>query len=485
MSLYNISNEDLNMLKIDENYSKSICENIKKIEPDKAKEMYKHLMDFCKKNNLIKAYSWTNYYLGWLNYDLLNLDESIKCHNTALKGFEGINDNEGIVFAINGLFVDYMKKNKIEKAIELCIKGITLASEANNYKALSVLKSNMLGAYYEIGEYEKAIELYEDIEKIGYPGKKENEIVNNFNRCLCEFKLGNKENSIKYGEKAYTMAKENKGHYLMPNILSELANVYIEKSEFDIAVEKLNEAKKYLDNEKNDIRYLAILITSGNLELKRKNYKLAIEKLEYACNTIVNNDYKNELKDIYNKLSLAYKGIEDYKKSIIYLEKYMEIDKEIQKELRSKKIKDFNKAKEEENKTYKSLFKESSKIYNFCKKMALNVEKENILNIIAEEISNLIDCDIVQIGLYKEYKNEFEVLLCLEEGNRIEIPPISMSEESFNGYCIKHNKRILINDIQNEHYRYLNTGKNINIVNTIHTNNKKCNSAIYFYKLLS
>ena len=479
MSLYTINNEILNKLKIDENYSKNICENIEQIGASKAKEMYKKFINFCEENNLIKAGSWFYYYLGKLNYELLNLDKSIKCHETALKGFESINDNEGIVFAINGIFIGYVKQQKFEKAIEFGIKGIKLASEENNYVALARLKTNMLGVYEEIGEYEKAIELYDDIEKIGYIANEENQIVNNLNRCLCEFKLGNKDNSIKYGEKAYKIAKENKSDYLIPNILSELANIYIDKGEFDTAIEKLNEAKGYIRDEKDNIAYLSILMKLGDLELKRKNYKLAIEKFENACKTILNDYYKNELREIYNKLSLAYKGIEDYKKSLEYLEKYIDIDKKIQKELKSEKIKELNKAKEEENKTYKSLYIQTENMYKFGQKIISNLEKENILNIIVEEISNLIDYDIVQIGLYKEDKNVFEFLLCLEEGNRVEIPPMSINEESFNGYCIKQNKEILINDIQNEYYKYINVEKNDDRENKFYTNNKICNSAIF------
>ena len=47
MSSYIINNEDLNKLKINENYSKNICENIKQIEAEKAKEIYKYFINFC------------------------------------------------------------------------------------------------------------------------------------------------------------------------------------------------------------------------------------------------------------------------------------------------------------------------------------------------------------------------------------------------------------------------------------------------------
>ena len=479
MSSYIINNEDLNKLKINENYSKNICENIKQIEAEKAKEIYKYFINFCNENNLIKACSWFYFYLGRLKYDLLNLDKSIKYHETAFKGFESVNDNEGMAFAINGMFIAYVKQQKFDKAIELGIKGIKLASKENNYKVLARLKTNMLGVYEEIGEYEKAIELYDDMEKVGYMDNKENQIVNNLNRCTCEFKLGNKENAIKYGEKSYLIAKENKMDYFVPNILSELANIYIDKGELDTAVDKLNEAKNYIKDEKDNIANLSILMTLGDLELKRKDYKSAIEKFEDACKTIINNYYKNDLREIYSKLSLAYKGIKNYKRSTYYLEKYIEVDKKIQQELKSEKIKELNKAKEEENETYKSLYIQTDNIYKFGQKITSNLEKENILNIIAEEISNLIDYNIVQIGLYKEDKDEFEFLLCLEEGNRVEIPPMSINEESFNGYCIKQNKEILINDIQNEYYKYLNIERKVNRENKLHTNNKRCNSAIF------
>ncbi len=479
MSLYTISNKDLNELMNDENYSKNICEKINEIEADKAKEIYIFFIKFCKENNLIKACSWFYHYLGRLNYDLLNLDKSIEYHEIAFKGFESINDNEGMVFAINGMFIANVKQQKFDIAIEFGIKGIKLASEENNYEGLARLKTNMLGVYEEIGEYEKAIELYDDMETIGYMANKENQILNSLNRGICEFKLGNKDDAIKYEEKAYAIAKESKFNYLIPNILSELANVYIDKGDFDIAVDKLNEAREYIKDKKDNIGNLSILMTLGDLELKRKNYRLAIENLEEAGKNIINNYYKNELREIYNKLSLAYKGIKNYKRSIDYLEKYIDIDKKIQKELKSEKIKEINKAKEEENRTYKSLYIQTDNIYKFGQKITSNLEKENILNIIVEEISNLIDYNIVQIGLYKEDKDEFEFLLCLEEGNRVEIPTISINEESFNGYCIKQNKEILINDIQNEYYKYLNIEKKINRENRFPTNNRRCNSAIF------
>lgn len=477
MEYKEISKEELNKLKDNEEYAIIISKGMHLLELEKAKEQYEKLILFTKEHNLKKAYSWFHYYLAWVYYDMLDLEKSIELHKEGIKLFKELDHIPGILASINGLFGCYISLQMFDTAIELGMEGLELARKSNNEEMLGIIKSNILAIYVEIEEYEKGIDVYEEIVKSTCVYDRNNEIINLLNRGICEFGVNHIENAKRYLKKAYENAIETSS-YLLPGILAEAAIIYIQLKAFDIAMNKLEEAYSYIREDTTSEVYIKVLEVHGDLELERKNYKVALEKYKKVYESIYDRKWRKKLKEICKKLSRVYQELEDYKTANYYLRKYIEKDEEIRQMRSNDKVKVLNdKKEEEEEKAYKVLYSQTEKLYQFGQMITSNLQKEDILKTIAKEIKEIMDYDVVQIVLYKEEEEVFEYQLFLQDGKEIHNDPIPLSNESFAGYCIKNKKEILIKDINDEFYRYINWDKYIK--ETVLSNEVDCSSAIF------
>lgn len=473
-----IREEDISKLEKDQEYAKVMAKEINSLELEEAKERYNNLIVITNNGKLMKACSWFIYYLAWVYFDMLDLAMAIKLHKEALQNFTDLNVIDGKLACINGLIGSYIKLQMFDDAIEIALEGIELGKRYKNYESIGIIKSNLLCMYADMEEYQKGIEVYEEIQELEYIGDWNNEIVNCLNRSICELGIHHIEKAKEYAEKAYDIAVEYSSR-LIPQVLSVMANVYIELGLYDMAMEKLEDASNYIKDDSNGEAFVCVLKSLGDLELKRENYKEAIKNYTLVYEKVYNNKWRNELKIVCNKLSQAYKGIEEYKKANRYLEKYIEVDKEIRLMNSNKKLEVLNERKSEEvERTYKALYSQTEKLYKFGKMITSTLQKEDILNIIAEEIKLVMNYDGIQIALCKE-EGVFEYQLFVEQGKRIDSKPVPLDYESFGGYCIRNKKEILMNDIRKDFYKYVDWEKYMSETMLDGVKDEECRSAIF------
>ena len=449
--------QELEKIAIDEEYINIICSKINELELKISKEIYEKLIDYVKEKDLKHAYPWIIHNYGWIQHELGNFNKAIDVHIEAYNIFQKQKNSEGILSAINALVGNYSFIQQFDKAIEYGMEGIALAEKCCNYQALNSIKNNMSITYVEIGEFEKAKALLEQIANLPNINANHNKIVNLMNLAECERELGNYEISLGYLESSLEIAKSF-ATTLIPGVLEQMGRTYCAKGLYNIADEKFQESINISRETEQKLCLNEALLYWSEVDLKVGRYKEAIIKLkEVEENIEIVNSIRNNNK-IYSNISLAYKNIGDYENAYLYLEKVNMLQKEIFNKTRRESIKNLDKKREEEeSKVYKFLYNQMEVLYSVGQRITANLNRKNIYKIIAEEIKNLIQCDVLQISLINDEKKTLEYKLCMKLEDKLEMPPINLDDENrFGVYAINHKQEILINDLKREYYKYFN-----------------------------
>lgn len=441
-------------LRIDENYVRPLCDELGAMEPIIAKKILEDLIALAKENKLDKAYSWLIHSLGWILFDLENIEQAISLQEEAYELFKEQNETQGILCAINALLVNYSNHQMYDIAIEWALHGIDLAKKAENYERLSVIKSNLVHIYFTMQEYEKCRELLDEIERLSYIGSKEAEAFLYCNRAVCEMKTDHLESAEEYLKKSAKIIEENCPIH-MHCILRETGRLHLIKGDYERAEEELRVALAMTESNKNQLGQTMALVVWAELNSRTGKYQKVIESLKPILESEVVKHSRFYLKEFYTYMSRAYEGIGNYQEANQYLKKQINLQQEVAKMGSDTSLSNLNYwKKQEEAKTYKLLYSQTEVLYGIGQKITSNLDKEDIFNIIAKEIKKLINADQVQIANYKEEEEVFEYQVWLEEGKILRVKPMSIYEESFGGYAIRHQQEIMMNDIEREHHKY-------------------------------
>ncbi len=449
--------KNLEKLEPDKEYIKIICRNINELEYRASRDIYEKLIEYVKERGLSYAYPWIIHNYGWTQHGLGNFKKAIEVHTEAYKIFERENDHDGILATINALVGNYSFTQQFDRAIEYGIKGIELAEKIGNYQALNSIKNNMSITYVEIGEYGKAKSLLEQISNLPNIDIKHNKIVNLINLAECERELNNYDISINYLENALELAKDFSVN-LIPGVLEEMGRTYCAKGLYNLADERFSESVRISRDTEHKLCLNEALLYWSEVDLKKERYNGAIIKLKEVEENIESvNSIRNKNKIYYN-MSLAYKALGNYESAYSYLEKVNHLQREMFKKTSIASIKNLDKKRlEDEETVYKSLYKQTEALYSVGQRITTNLNRKNIYKVIAEEMKNLIKCDVLQVSLINTENKTLEYKLCMNMGKDLEMVPINLNDENrFGVYAIKHKQEILINDLNKEYYKYFN-----------------------------
>lgn len=324
-----VSKEEFERLRNDQSYVKVIINKINFFNNKVAKEVLNELIIFSKKNNLEDVYSWTLYKLGkiYVVEDLYqNADELF---NEAYEIFAKNNNINGMISVITGFIGSKCMQHKYAAAIQWGVKAMELAEEANNIELLITIKGNLAGVYIVIEEYEKAIEILEQIEQLPWIGTDINKVAIYLNRAICEQSINNLDNALYYIDHIEKLALQHP-HYSL-NWLLEKAKIYIKKGLTKKAEEMLLEVSKKRQ-EIEDVEFDSeSLIYLSKIDVINEKYQSAIERLNNIEKKVLEDRELTNIKIMYNIYNLAYKGLKEYEKAYCYLEKWIEIEKQLRK----------------------------------------------------------------------------------------------------------------------------------------------------------
>lgn len=448
-------NKELGKLKDDENYIIKICEKIRETDSKVAIEAYEAATKFVRENNMVTcAYPWILYNKGWLYFHSTDFKTATTLYEEAYQIFKENNNIDGQLATCSAFVSGYSVQQKLSKAIEHGMEGIELAEKVGNYERLTQIKGNLAALYMEIDEYEKAKELLDQIENIPRVYSNVFKVACYINQAECCNHLSDPDQGILYITKALELAEEYSPQ-MVPNVLKEMAHIYATKGRYGTAEEYFVKSVEMAKAAGTQLYLQDALIYWAELDLVQGRYNESVDKLQQVEEAIEKANSKRYLNKVYLNMSRGFKGQGNYEQAYAYLEKHMELEKQMQAIRSAESMEMLNrKREEEEGKIYKFLYNQTEALNGVGQNILSNLDKESIFNIVAKEILELIQADIIQIGIYNEEEGILNNELTIEKGQRLVKGPMSILEDSFWAYSVKHKQDILIMDIEKEYSRY-------------------------------
>jgi len=447
--------KELGKLKDDENYIIKICEKLRGTDSKAALEAYEAATQFVREHHMLTcAYPWILYNKGWVYFDSTDFKTATALYEEAYHIFKE-NDNIDGQLATSSAFVSgYSVQQKLSQAIEHGMEGIELAEKVGNYERLTQIKGNLAALYMEIDEYEKAKELLDQIVNIPRVYSNAFQVACYTNQAECCNHLGDPEQAIVYITKALELAEEYIPK-MVPNVLKEMAHIYATKGCYGTAEEYFVKSVEMAKAGGAQLYLQDALMYWAELDLVQGRYKETVDKLQQVEKGIEKAKSTRNLNKVYLNLSKGYKGLGNYEQAYAYLEKHMALEKQMQAIRSAESMEMLNrKREEEEGKIYKFLYTQTEALNGVGQKILSNLDKESIFSIVAKEIQDLIQADIIQIGIYNEEEGILHNELSIEKGQRLVVGPKSILDNSFWAYSVKHKQDILIKDTEKEYSRY-------------------------------
>jgi len=256
-----------------------ICVETRGYAPDTAIKYSKIGIDICEELKIDLNYGFFMNHIDVLYSQMGNYSGASVYSFKYLKFAEERQDTLSMIIVYGAIGNNYLGLGEIEKYIEYNEKAIVFADLINLPEAQRVPALQSLGiGHYELGDYEKSLEYYQEVERILIDNERYSELADiHLNIAISYEKLKNYEKAILYGEDALSQSIEDENLYIELYAQSFMVNLYQAIGKSNKSVESFERAKQ-----------LTKLVQAGEVELellkdgvvlfeKRKDYRQAFE----------------------------------------------------------------------------------------------------------------------------------------------------------------------------------------------------------------
>jgi len=252
-----------------------------------------------------------------------NIDSSLVFSEKALEIGEKLQDFRLINNAKTSLSTAYQSKGDYSKAIKLSLEMLKDHEDVGkeDEKNYLIIKYNLSGAYYDMEEYHKSLDLVEALYN-NPKVKQDNEFLSEV--CLqiaaVNYQLDETDDAIIYGKQAESIEKRP---YLKAMIYNVLSSLYNEKGDYEKTNEYLKKSLPIFEDMGDQIRIIATKQNIGNNSMYLGEYDLAVQQLKEVETLLSKEKHPNlaNLEVNYRVLSEVYKKKLDYKNALHYLNK--------------------------------------------------------------------------------------------------------------------------------------------------------------------
>ncbi|MGL4521016.1 MAG: diguanylate cyclase [Bacilli bacterium] len=447
--------EEIKKIKRTPDHIYVLCREISALDLHEAKDTYLILLEMVEQQNFHAVIPWIHHHLGWVYYDLCAIDESIRCHEKALHAFQKQENSEGELSSITALVAVHGFVMNYRESCEYGLYGIKQAEKYNNYERLHSIKSNLGITYCEMEAYEKAKSLFIQINQLANIGKKNNEIMNYINLCECDRHLRNYEEALKYINRAYEMAigfDEKK----IPSILDHKGRIFTEMKRYEEAEQMFKESVAISNQFDSEVFLYDALYYWARLDIERDYLGQALEKLIVVKTNIDKLHSQQHVKQLYHTLYVTYKALGEPDRAIQYLEKFLTMKQRQNEQKNKMRFHDVDSMQQRaEKETYKTLYTQLQSLYEVGQRLTSILHQDDIYTFLAAEMGQLIQNDGLQIFIYSEEHQQIHCNFCIDRGEHVELASTPITEDSLVGYCIRHQKPILVNDFYQEYHKYI------------------------------
>lgn len=209
-----------------------------------------------------------------------NIDSSLVFSEKALEIGEKLQDFRLINNAKTSLSTAYQSKGDYSKAIKLSLEMLKDHEDVGkeDEKNYLIIKYNLSGAYYDMEEYHKSLDLVEALYN-NPKVKQDNEFLSEV--CLqiaaVNYQLDETDDAIIYGKQAESIEKRP---YLKAMIYNVLSSLYNEKGDYEKTNEYLKKSLPIFEDMGDQIRIIATKQNIGNNSMYLGEYDLAVQQLK-------------------------------------------------------------------------------------------------------------------------------------------------------------------------------------------------------------
>ena len=424
------------------------------------------------------AFGYLN--LGYCYLFLTKHENSLTEFQRALEYYREIEDIEGEIKVLNGMGIIYIRIDLLEKALEYFSNTYDMACKINNQERIATALNNLGDVFCQLERYSEAFEHYKKGLAITQNlWKQEKEVKNIYYERIAIY-YGNISN-VYIEQKKYSKALEYLDEGIMFTKKYDLNNyyakvlglkgfVYSKQKKYDMAENLFDQALSIAEKIEDLEFYGKILVNYGKHFYDRGLFQDAIKYLVIAWNKSVEKNYSLHLYEIYKYLYLLYKKVNDFEKSLQFLEKFTEFESRKFNDKISNKISilltDFvHKQTIHEKEIYRlkhiELKKKSSDLEHsytnisllssLGKKITSNLQFEDIMESVYKGVNTIMDAAVLGLALVNKKREQIELKYLRDRQERITPDNVSIfNEKSSFAECIRNKKEIIIHDIKQE-----------------------------------
>lgn len=292
--------------------------------PARAIALSNEAKGLAEKINFSQGKAYALKHIGITYYFQGKYVEALQNYSQSLDIFKEIGDNVGMANMYSNIGVIYYDQGDDAKALENYLQSLKYA-ELSGDKLRTLTALNNVGGVYNqkkathdkaLQYYLKALPLCEELTKqtelgaisvnIGsiYSDKKNiSKAMEYFNKALVAY--GNEEGSL--------------------NAYNAIGKLYTNEGNYDLALENENKALSLAEKLNVKISIVQSLKGLGNVYVKKGDNKKAIEYYRRAEIPALEIRANNELKDLYEQMSMAYANTSDFSNAFRYQSLYSNI----------------------------------------------------------------------------------------------------------------------------------------------------------------
>ncbi|WP_386133969.1 tetratricopeptide repeat-containing sensor histidine kinase [Winogradskyella aquimaris] len=313
---------DLSLMLIDELYTVK--------DYDKALLYVNQTAKLSEKLNYTKGLAESTYFRALIYTQRDDYFNAIDNYDKSRKYYLQISDTLGVAKVSNSIGLLEIQRGNYAIGLQNSLAAIDVFEKQNLVDELSSAYNNLAEAYFKTNQIDKAIDFNFKALDVGKRINDRNGIIASTKNIADLYALRKEHRkAIEYYENVLEMLNPTKDQNLRGEILPKLGSQYLEFKEYDKAAEFLVEGLKYNRKQDNQEGILLALNAIGNLNLQKRNVKLAEIQLNEAYNIAQKTDNKAALLENY-KLHIALDSTRGYfQNAFFWQNKYYDLKEEI------------------------------------------------------------------------------------------------------------------------------------------------------------
>ena len=259
------------------------------------------------------------------------LKKSLVALAEALQIYRQIKDSAGEIVASISLGQSYYQLGEYQKAIELFEQGHNIAKTTENTLAVANALRNLGVVYNSMGDYQKAIDYQQQSLKISQRIADTVGVSDSLgNLGIAYYELGEYKKAIDYQEQSLAIAKKIGNKTNESATLSNLGIIYSSLGDYKRAIDLNQQALKIAKSLKDKPTERRILNSLGLAFNQLGNPQKAVEFYQQSLIIARQIGDKRGVSIALNNLGNIYNSVKDYKKAIDFYQQSLTIAKQIE-----------------------------------------------------------------------------------------------------------------------------------------------------------